>query len=286
MTTSLAPCAPPRDAWPPDRIGRLAVRALYHEAVLYPKPGLVSARDDGAHRDMSIATFYRAIASLRSYFPTIAALGAAGAPWRSLTTHGEAAESVMLQATGGINTHRGAIFHLGLLCAAIGALSSRGHACTARAACAWVRGAYGAAILASGSGACVESHGRAVTRRYGRGGAREEAAGGYRSVRLHALPALRAAYRATGDRERASVQALFALVAHVMDSNLLWRGGLAGLAFAQGRARGFLEAGGVLRPGWREDAVAVHRSFVERGLSPGGSADLLAVTLLLDELGT
>ncbi len=102
-----------------------------------------------------------------------------------------------------------------------------------------------------------------------------------------ALPAHRAAYRATGDRERASVQALFALVAHVTDSNLLWRGGLAGLAFAQGRARGFLEAGGVLRPGWREDAVAVHRSFVgERGLSPGGSADLLAVTLLLDELGT
>ena len=48
-----------------ERIGRLAVRALYHEAVLYPKPGLVSAQDNGAHRDMSLATFYRAIVALR-----------------------------------------------------------------------------------------------------------------------------------------------------------------------------------------------------------------------------
>ena len=85
---------------------------------------------------MSLATFYRAIVALRSYFPTIAALGAARAPWRSLKAHGEAAEAVMLHATGNVNTHRGAIFHLGLLCAAIGALSAEGRACTSRAACA------------------------------------------------------------------------------------------------------------------------------------------------------
>lgn len=283
---SASPTARPQAciAWPPERIGRLAVRALYHEAVLYPKPGLVSAQDSGAHRDMSLATFYRAIVALRSYFPTIAALGAARAPWRSLKAHGEAAEAVMLSATGGVNTHRGAIFHLGLLCAAIGALHARGRACTSRAACAFVRSAYGPSIRSAPEAASGGSHGLAMARRHGRCGARAEAAGGFLSVRRFALPAFREVVEATGERDRAAVHALFALVANVADSNLLWRGGREGLASAQRHAQRFLARGGVLAPGWREAAVAAHDAFVAEGLSPGGSADLLAVTLLLDEI--
>jgi len=77
------------------------------------------------------------------------------------------------------------------------------------------------------------------------------------------------------------VQALFALVAYVDDTNVLWRGGSDGLAFAKARARRFLGRGGVLAPDWRAHAAAVHGEFVERRLSPGGCADLLAVTLFL-----
>lgn len=275
--------ARPADGTVPARIGRLAVRALYHEAVLFPKPGLVSARDSGAHDDMSLATFFRSIVALRGYFPTMVALGGARAPWRSLAAHGQAAEAVMLRATGGVNTHRGAIFHLGLVCAAAGALTAQGRPVTARAACAFVRHAW-ARPIAEGLARGGDSHGLHTARAYGAGGARAEAASGFPAVRRWALPAYRAALAATGDRERAAVQALFALIARVVDSNLLWRAGREGLAFAQAGAARWLANGGVHGPGWRDEARALHAAFVARGLSPGGSADLLAVTLLLDEL--
>jgi len=262
-------------------VGRLAVRALFAEAVLDGKPGLVTASDSGAHGDMSLATFYRSITALRPYFPAMAALGAAGAPWRSLQARAQAAESVMLAATGGVNTHRGAIFHLGLLCAAAGALAARGRSLTAHATCAFVRAAYAPHFVAA---LPASSHGDCVRARYGAGGARGEAAGGYWSVRRWALPELRATLARTRDRERAALQALFALVANVGDTNVLWRGGEHGLAFAQRRAQRFLDRGGVLAKDWRDDASAAHREFVALRLSPGGCADLLAVTLFLHDL--
>ncbi len=73
-------------------------------------------------------------------------------------------------------------------------------------------------------------------------------------------------------------------MAELDDTNLLHRGGPEGLDFAQSSARAFLDAGGVGAAGWRERALALHATFVEARLSPGGAADLLAVTLFLDSL--
>lgn len=266
------------------RIGRLAVRALYDEAVLYPKPGLVSAVDNGAHRDMSIGTFYQSLFALRRYFPAAAAQGAARVPLPALQVEGIAAEVAMLRATRGINTHRGAIFNLGLLCAASGVLLADGAPLNARAACARVRGTWGGAIRGDLAFAPADTHGMRVARVFGVGGVRAEAAGGFRSVRTWALPAFRTALAVTGDRERAAVHALLALIARVADSNLLWRGGREGLAWAQRSAAELLADGGALAPAWRARTIALHRAFVARRLSPGGSADLLAVTLFLDAL--
>ena len=89
-----------------------------------------------------------------------------------------------------------------------------------------------------------------------------------------------ASLRASGDAAR--VQCCFALVAALGDTNLLHRGGPDGLAYAQRAARAFLDRGGVGAPRWRDDALRIHRAFVERRLSPGGSADLLAMTLFAD----
>ena len=108
-----------------------------------------------------------------------------------------------------------------------------------------------------------------------------EAAHGFPSVYEIGLPALRrAALIAPGDGEAARVQACFALIAALEDTNLLHRGGLSGLHYAQQAARRFLDDGGVGTRDWRERAQYVHRAFVARRLSPGGSADLLAMTLL------
>ncbi|MEJ0041875.1 MAG: triphosphoribosyl-dephospho-CoA synthase [Rhizomicrobium sp.] len=109
-----------------------------------------------------------------------------------------------------------------------------------------------------------------------------ESARGFPSVYRVGVPALRRGARnAPDDCEAARVEACFALIAILEDTNLLHRGGLAGLRFAQRAARRFLESGGVGQPGWRAHAQSIHENFVAQRLSPGGSADLLAMTLFV-----
>nr|WP_286313519.1 triphosphoribosyl-dephospho-CoA synthase [Burkholderia pseudomallei] len=119
-----------------------------------------------------------------------------------------------------------------------------------------------------------------------RGGARAEAAGGFARVYAVGVPALRdGARRARGDAEAARVHACFALIAALDDdTNLLHRGGRDGVDFAQRTAREFLAAGGVGACDWRARAAAAHRAFVARRLSPGGAADLLAMSLFVAAL--
>ena len=129
----------------------------------------------------------------------------------------------------------------------------------------------------------LHSHGSGARHRFAAGGARVEAARGFPSVYRIGLPALRrGALAAPADAEAARVEACFALIASVEDTNLLHRGGLDGLRFARGATRRFLDEGGVGRPDWRTRARSVHKSFIARRLSPGGSADLLAMTLFVE----
>lgn len=272
-----------------ERIGRLAVRSLYREVALAPKPGLVSPVDNGSHDDMDMSIFFRSLFALRHYFRDIARAGADGAGFATLQSLGLAAEAQMLAATGGINTHRGAIFNLGLLCAAAGRLGAQGECLRAEQVAGTVALCWGADILAArpadGTPGAA-SHGLHVARRHGTGGAREQAAAGFPDVIGASLPALRAVLALPGDARdtRAAVQALFVLIARLDDSNLLWRGGRLGLDYAQGAARAFVEAGGVFADDWLAQAQATHEAFVARRLSPGGAADLLAVTLFLHEV--
>lgn len=268
-------------------IGRLAIRSLYREVELAPKPGLVTPEGNGSHRDMDFRTFLRSLNALRPYFPAITACGRQSPDFGPLQALGIAAESAMLAATGGINTHRGAIFNLGLLCAATGALLGAGQPLSAEAVCTAVNERWASEILASSTAlpsAAAPSHGLLVSHRYGTGGARQEAAAGFPAAREIGLPAYRATLAATGDDELAAVQALFALMAELDDTNLLWRGGPVGLAYAHRAAAGFLAAGGIFAADWRAHAAAIDRAFVSRRLSPGGTADLLGVTLFLAEL--
>ncbi len=265
------------------QLGSLAIRSLYREVELSPKPGLVSPGDSGSHRDMDFRTFVRSLQSLRDYFPEIARLGTTRPGFEPLRQLGVAAEARMLRATGGINTHRGAIFNIGLLCASAGVLLADGVPLTAEAVCAGVTRHWGDAILAAASPTAT-SHGAEVVFRYACGGARQEIAEGFPAAREVGLPAYRRALQEGASPEQAALQCLFALIAVLDDTNLLWRGGNAGLAFARGEARAFLADGGVLADGWEQRAWAIHAGFVARNLSPGGSADLLGVTLFLDAL--
>ncbi|KWF29554.1 triphosphoribosyl-dephospho-CoA synthase MdcB [Burkholderia diffusa] len=268
-----------------ERIADLAERSLVLEIDTYPKPGLVSHVDTGSHADMDAATFARSAAVLRPYFAELADAGARDADMAVLRKIGLRAEHAMLAATGGVNTHRGAIFGLGLLCAAAGrrTVSVSGTAARTMTLGAFVAQRWGAEIL--GGPRLPDSHGERASRRYGVGGARREAADGFPTVYCVGLPALRRAQRRVpDDAEAARVDACFALIAALDDTNLLHRGGQAGLDFARATARAFVARGGIRARDWRMRAAAAHRAFVARRLSPGGAADLLAMSVFVDAL--
>ncbi len=264
-------------------LGRAATVSLYDELALAPKPGLVSFVDSGSHHDMDAGTLLRSLFALRHYFPAIAAAGAQDADFAELQRLGLAAESRMLAATGGVNTHRGAVFTLGLLCAAAGRQLAHGGSLAPAA----LRGAllrrWGDALDQLARRPRL-SHGRDAARRYGLRPAANEAALGFPMLFDVALPALRRS-RDLGPRD-AHLQTLFELMAVLDDTNLAHRGGLAGLRWAQQQARDFLAAGGAGRPDAVEHAQALHTAFVARRLSPGGSADLLAAACWLDRICT
>ncbi|MBZ5795991.1 triphosphoribosyl-dephospho-CoA synthase MdcB [Burkholderia contaminans] len=266
-----------------EHIAELAERSLVLEIDTYPKPGLVSNVDTGSHSDMDAAMFARSAAVLRPYFAELADAGARDADMAVLRKIGLRAEHAMLAATGGINTHRGAIFGLGLLCAAAGRRAMPGTQPGGMTLGAFVSRRWGVDIL--GGPRLPDSHGERASRHYGVGGARREAADGFKTVYAIGLPALRRAKRdLPDDPEAARVAACFALIAALDDTNLLHRGGPAGLEFARATARAFVARGGVRARDWRLRAVAAHRAFVARRLSPGGAADLLAMSVFVDAL--
>ena len=261
-------------------LGRLAALCLKVEVETFPKPGLVSHVDNGSHSDMDAGLLYRSADTLNMFFRELAIAGAAGAGMERLRVIGIAAESAMLEATGGVNTHRGAIFGLGLLCAAAGYRRAFG---IRKPLGRLVAERWGKAIL-SGP-VSLRSHGAVAARRYGAGGARAEAACGFPSIVHIAVPALRAGRKvAPHDEEAVRVQACMALIASIVDTNLLHRGGSEGLSFAQACASAFLAPGGIGCAGWRARAVEIHQAFMARNLSPGGSADLLAMAMFVDRL--
>jgi len=260
-----------------------AVAALLDELAAYPKPGLVSPIDAGAHADMDHALMCRSARALRHPFARIAAAGREGRPFATaLVPLGVDAEGVMLRATGGVNTHRGAIFSLGMIVAAI----ARADATAAVVTPARVRAAllreWGEALAAHAARAGrLASHGALVHARTGAGGARDQAARGFPGVFETGVPVYRQALAAGLDVNAARVQTLFALMEAVEDTNVLYRGGPDAGAFVRRAAAEFLAAGGAAVAGWCARAEALHRDFVRRNLSPGGCADLLAATLLV-----
>jgi len=268
---------------------RIAVGSLHTELVLYPKPGLVSLVDNGSHADMTAATFMRSLFALRHYFARICRAGIDDAPFGVLRQLGIEAEARMLRATGGVNTHRGAIFCLGMLCAAIGRArsqgivleSSPGTTLGAERLRTVMLSQWGDALAGHTRAEGARSHGLQVAEMHAVSGAREEAALGLPSVFDVGLPALRRTLAAGRGMHLARIDALFALMAHVSDTNVFYRGGAQGAVTVKQQARGFIDIGGTAHPHWREYALQCHRLFVEQKLSPGGAADLLAATCLV-----
>lgn len=270
-------------------IARQAVRALYAEVALEPKPGLVSFRDNGSHTDMTANTFFKSLFALRHYFGQMAHAGVQARPFDRLQTLGLEAESRMLRATGGINTHRGAVFALGLLCAAAGRLVAQNQPISSTGVRTTLLTHWGAALHIRATAASFSeplSNGQRASRRYQLRSAGEEAALGFPTLFEVTLPVLQRTLQRGHGLRAARVQAFFATMAVLDDTNIAHRGGWAGAQFVKQSAQAFLDAGGVAHPDWVQAARCTHAAFVARRLSPGGAADVLACACWLQALTT
>jgi triphosphoribosyl-dephospho-CoA synthase len=264
-----------------DRIAAAAVRALHEEAMLTPKPGLVDQRGSGAHDDMDVDLLLRSAEALRE---SLTACASAAMAWPlgrelrgALGVVGRAGERAMLSATGGVNTHRGALWALGLLAA--GAALRAGATEIAQAA-----GELARLPDLRAAGDCPPSHGERARCRYGSLGARGEAGAGFPHVLTIGLPTLRAAREQGGSELHARLDALLAIMASLDDTCVLHRGGAAGLALVQREAGAVLAAGGAGTARGRARIDRLDEMMSRARLSPGGSGDLLAATLFLDAL--
>lgn len=265
------------------RTAIFAIQSLHAELVLYPKPGLVSPIDNGSHTDMDAGVFMRSLFSLRHYFIQITHAGAQATPFSVLKELGVQAERRMLAATDGINTHRGAIFSLGLLCAAAGYCYVHGLPLSAIRQVLIKQWGEGLAAHAVPSVAGL-SNGICVAHLYAVGGARTEGAQGFPAVFEIGVPQLQRSFASGSTACDAQTDALFSLMAQMTDTNIYHRGGSDGAMLVQQSAQRFMQLGGTAHPDWRNTALEYHHLFVRENLSPGGAADMLSASWFVYQL--
>jgi triphosphoribosyl-dephospho-CoA synthase len=257
-----------------------AVRSLVLEALLTPKPALVDQRGCGAHRDLDLGKLLRSARALRGTFHHIALAAsdsAADLPLRErLGALGRRGERAMLAATGGSNAHRGAIWVLGLMVAAlalVGPDSSPAEVAAMAARLARLPDRHAPEEPSNGARAC---------RQFGVAGARGEAAAGFPHVIEVGLPVLHTARRRGAGATCARLDALMAIMASLDDTCLLHRGGWAAVHAARSGACRVLAAGGSATAAGGTALLALDAELMRRNASPGGCADLLAACLFLD----
>lgn len=247
------------EAFAAETLGEMAENALLAEVHFTPKPGLVDEANNGAHRDMDVPLFERSAHALRPCFEDFVRLGIQGASPAALQQAGVRAEQAMFAATGGVNTHKGAIYSGALLLHAAGRLLSgeeEGGLCEL------------AAQTAAAIPAPTGTHGAAVRAQCG--GIRTEAVSGY--------PTAQAVLRQL--RQSGPLDALLLSMSRLDDSTLWHRGGSEGAQLVRSRAADILAA-----PASEREARTrrLDAELIERNLSPGGSADLLAMAFFLEK---
>lgn len=265
-------------------LARTATQCLIDEARLSPKPGLVDSRGNGAHHDLTLALMERSAHSLTPTFQALALqswLRPADIALRQTVGRlGRVGEQAMMAATGGVNTHRGAIWALGLLVSAVAMLGGEANAPVIAATAATL------AKLPDDAAPKVFSKGLRATHRYRVPGAREEAQQGFPHILQHALPQLRVSRRNGGSESHARIDALMAIMTSLTDTCVLSRAGMEGLETMQRGALAVLSAGGSATPEGQLALGILDRQMLTLNASPGGAADLLAATLFLDRIGT
>lgn len=267
-------------------IGALAVKALLYEVGVTPKPGLVDRANAGAHRDMDIFTFFGSTAVLQPYFTQCAKIGMesqampATETFQKIRQAGMLAEGEMLRQTQGVNTHKGAIFSMGILCAAAGRLVGQCPLDDKKllAECAAIAQGITQRDLQNINPQTAQTAGERLYAAHGITGIRGQAEAGFPAVMAYGLPTLRRGLELDLGIDRAGAAAMLTILAHTDDTNLIAR---SNRETQQAVAREISRLLEDTPYPLKETLEDLDRAFIRANLSPGGSADLLALTWLL-----
>lgn len=253
-------------------IAHLATQALQAELDTTPKPGLVDKDSNGAHRDMDYALMQRSIDTLHPYFVKLALLGCADA----LPTHasirdiGIEAERAMLSATNGVNTHKGALFSMGLaVVAAAHEKNTDSLQTTIKALAASFPDTNGT----HGSKAKLLSKGTTAIK-----GALDNAREGYEMLFAEWLPFY---IERRKERDAHTLhKTLLRIMCDLDDTNVIYRTDLATAEEVKQEARALLDS-------FAEAALKdMDRRYTARNISPGGAADMLSLTAFIGSIQT
>lgn len=270
---------------------QLAVRALLYEVCTTPKPGLVDRSSSGSHRDMDIFTFLNSAASLFPYFEACCTIGQQTAEnkpavtFAALRRPGMKAERHMFAATKQVNTHKGAIFSIGIVCGALGRLETACWADSDRILdeCAAMTAGLTSTDFAGVTKENAVTVGQKLFVEYGITGVRGQAEAGFPAVRDYGLPILEQGLAMGKSYDEAGCAALLHILSHDVDTNMIAR---SDIHTARAVSEGLLPL--LERSPYpdKETLEQLDREFVQKNLSPGGSADLLAMCYFLHFLKT
>ncbi len=257
-----------------------ANHAIWQELVTTPKPGLVDWNNSGSHRDMDKHTFRKSRDAIWGYIEACICAGLEpGEPkelFQSLRIMGMEAEKKMLEATGGVNTHKGAIFTMGIAAAAAARCFPDTRPETVLSYCAEMT--KGLVEQDFGGITQPKTAGERLYIEHGITGIRGQAEGGFPAVLNVGLPVLQKGISQGLSLNDAGCATLLHLLAVTDDTNMVNRSDLATLREIQGRLQALLADDPYPDLSVIEE---LDKEFIQRNLSPGGCADLLALTYFL-----
>lgn len=268
------------------KVGQYLSQAILLEVSTHPKPGLVTRLSNGAHKDMSIFTFMMSSAVLSKAFNDLQDIGQAhrgtlAELFCKLRSYGVGAEAELLRVTKGVNTQRGILFAGGIVSAVSGYAMNMG---LSRDALLPLIKEMAAGLVAKelkNLDHAAMTAGEKLYYKYGITGIRGEVENGFPSVVNYGLPALEDAFDKGATINDALVHTLISLMTVVEDSNVIWRTDYDTLLEVQRIANNILSLGSVFTEKGRMAIAETERCFLQRRISPGGSADLLSVTITL-----
>ena len=261
-------------------------RALLYEVSTSPKPGLVDCKNNGSHKDMNLFTFIDSAAVLNEYFKKFLKKGIelVQVPpkdvLKELRYLGKCAEDEMHKITFGVNCHKGIIFSMGVICTAVGMRFAQGKEYNSEEVLK-LSGEICASLLDDFENINLQkenlSYGEKLYLKYGITGIRGEASAAYPTISKIALPALKKYLSKGFDINEAGAWTLLEILSVTEDTNILTRSNIQTLKEVQQKAKDLLENDEKNL----QDICELDELFIEKNISPGGCADLLAITYFL-----